>query len=171
MIEAVEQFRPALKTPLPGCDRRCQPILVYSDRTGGRHWMDRHDPSPHEAYGATLADPPAIWPSVVRTGPLTVDGTRSIAIVDGQEILLTPRECQILRCLGARLGEPVTFRTLLIEVWGDEGALLRQRAGNDGAHLPRVFVARLRHKLGRAARLLVSRPHIGFELLAEESAS
>jgi DNA-binding response OmpR family regulator len=165
VIEAAEHFRPTLKAPRPGCDRRCRPILIYSDRTGGRHWRDDHDPDAHEEYGARMANPPAVWVDVVRTGPLTIDGPRSIAVVDGYEIALTERERQILLCLGTRLGNPVPYQTILSEVWGEP--VIRRPSRDDRAHLIRVSMTRIRQKLNTAARLLVTRPTIGFELIRE----
>ena len=156
---AIAPSRPAvpLSEPdwrLPGCGIACQRRM--------------HDPWQHEAHARQEAlaevEARAERPTgVVRTGPLAIDFDAYCAFVDGVEVSLTPTEFRLLSTLALDLGRTCLFTTLVRLVWGDDQAQL----GEPGRHILRVTLARLRPKLGPAARLVRTVPTIGVRLLNE----
>ena len=103
---------------------------------------------------AVLATAPAL---VVRSGALTVDMERRLALVEGQDISLTPRDWGLLAALARDLGKVVTQRRLLTEIWGPAHA--------EDAQYLRVYIGQLRAKLGTAAGLLRTEAGVGYRLL------
>jgi two-component system KDP operon response regulator KdpE len=93
---------------------------------------------------------------LVRTGALQVDLDRRVARVAGEELVLTPRQWDLLAALAQGLGKVVTQRRLLTAVWGP--------AHVEDAPYLRVYVGQLRVKLGVAAGLLRTEPGVGYRL-------
>lgn len=99
----------------------------------------------------------------VQIGPLRMQLDAKRVFVDDIEIELTPTEFSMLEVMALRVGDVVTHRQLLHEVWGatstqDENSL-------------RVFVFRLRRKLqptSKSPRLLHTAPGVGYKLRAPE---
>ncbi|WP_431305526.1 response regulator [Sediminicoccus sp. BL-A-41-H5] len=97
---------------------------------------------------------------LVTAGALQVDLERRLASVAGAELMLTPREWDLLAVLARNLGRVVTQRRLLAEVWGPAHV-------EDSQYL-RVYVSQLRAKLGSMAGLLRTEPGVGYRLLEGE---
>ena len=76
---------------------------------------------------------------VFSVGNLRVDLVRRSVSVDGHEISLTPNEYELLKLLIQNAGKVVTHRQMLHQVWGADY--------ETGAHLLRVNISNLRHKL------------------------
>jgi two-component system KDP operon response regulator KdpE len=93
-------------------------------------------------------------PRVLRVGPLEVDLARRMARVGADVLRLTPREWDLLTALAWSRGRVVTHRQLLTKAWGVGHP-------DDAQHL-RVYVGRLRQKLGAAAGLLRTEPGVGY---------
>jgi len=91
-------------------------------------------------------------------GGLMVDLQRRIVRAQGTEVMLTPREYDLLAMLVRNAGRVITHRQLLSTVWGPAHA-------SDVQYL-RVYVAHLRQKLGAAAAGLIrTEAGIGYRLL------
>jgi two-component system KDP operon response regulator KdpE len=97
------------------------------------------------------------------SGDLSVDLTRRVVTVAGEEVRLTPTEYDILRALVSHAGLVLTHRQLLREVWG---------AGYEQeAHILRVNISNLRRKIEAdpsRPRHVVTEPGVGYRLVAEE---
>jgi two-component system KDP operon response regulator KdpE len=93
-----------------------------------------------------------------RVGNLKVDLVHHTATVTTQLLQLTKREILLLGFLAQHEGKICTHQMILKEVWGT--ALLEE------AHYVRVYVSRLRKKLGKAETLLITHPGLGYELRA-----
>jgi two-component system KDP operon response regulator KdpE len=95
-----------------------------------------------------------------------VDLPRRQVLVDGQEVHLTPFEFGVFSSLIRHAGRVVTYRQLLLEVWGDtQGAQL--------FHL-RIYMTQLRHKLElepSRPRYLQTEPGVGYRLATGGAAS
>lgn len=83
----------------------------------------------------TIDVPPAIYDD----GELRVDIADRRVTLAGDEIHLSKKEFDLLRCLIARPGRIITQQQLLKEIWGPEH--------HQDSHYLRVFVGRLRSKL------------------------
>src|SRR5215475_2456046 len=79
---------------------------------------------------------------IVRHGPLVIDLRTHRVTVDGQEILLTPKEFDILECLAADPGRVVSRQEILENVWDAHWY--------GPTKVLDVHVAALRRKLGAA---------------------
>jgi two-component system KDP operon response regulator KdpE len=94
---------------------------------------------------------------VFTDGDLSIDLDRRVVSVDGNEILLTPTEYDILRTLIQHAGKVMTHRQLLRTVWG--------AAYEDETHLLRVNVSNLRRKLEKdpaKPRHVTTEPGVGY---------
>ena len=77
----------------------------------------------------------------------------------GREVRLTPKEFELLRCLVAHAGRPVTHRELLQAVWGPD-------YGDEPEYL-RVFINQLRKKIeANPAKptIILTEPWVGYRL-------
>lgn len=100
----------------------------------------------------------------IQIGPLCMQLDTKRVFVDGAEIELTPTEFSMLEVMALRVGDVVTHRQLLQEVWGvtstqDENSL-------------RVFVFKLRRKLqptSKSPKLLHTALGVGYKLRAPEN--
>ena len=92
-------------------------------------------------------------PELFVLGDLAIDHGRRRVSVAGREIPLTAMEFELLRLLSANAGYPVTYETVLRQVWagrdsGDAGAVrafvknLRRKLGDDAADPAWVFTER-----------------------------
>ncbi len=97
---------------------------------------------------------------VIRAGELTIDLEHRRVTVAGQEVRLTPTEYDFLKALAAHPNKVLTDRMLLQQVWG-------ARYGAE-PHYLHVYAARLRKKLGPAARHLVTEPGVGYRFITDE---
>jgi two-component system KDP operon response regulator KdpE len=94
--------------------------------------------------------------SVIRADGLEVDIAARVVRRDGQEVHLTPTEFDLLRVLVRNRGRLVTYRELLVSVWGNSYA-------NDTQVL-RAHVANLRRKIepDEGPRYVKTDPRIGY---------
>ena len=88
---------------------------------------------------------------------LWVDLLARMVRLDGHELVLTPREYDLLAALVRNAGRVITHQQLLRMVWGPKHA-------EDTQYL-RVHISHLRQKLGPAAgRLIRTEPGVGYRL-------
>jgi DNA-binding response OmpR family regulator len=80
----------------------------------------------------------------ISIGGLRIDRQAREVILDGERVELSPKEFDLLALLGERLGEVVSKREMLAEVW-------RQPYGG-GDRTVDVHLSSLRNKLGESAR-------------------
>jgi two-component system KDP operon response regulator KdpE len=79
----------------------------------------------------------------------------------GADVRLTPKEFELLRCLVAHSGKPVTHRELLQAVWGPDH-------GDEPEYL-RVFINQVRKKIEpepAKPRFIVTEPWVGYRFVA-----
>ena len=100
--------------------------------------------------------------SVFNYRELSVDLNRRRVEVGGQEVLLTPKEYELLRVLVSQAGKVVTHRQLLNAVWG---------AGYEQElHMLHVNISNLRRKIEpepARPRFVITEPAVGYRLRAE----
>jgi two-component system KDP operon response regulator KdpE len=104
---------------------------------------------------------PASRRATYRNGPLEVDLESHEARLDGQRVALTATEWRVLDLLVANAGWVVPRERILARIWG------RDEPGD--VDTLRVFVRRLRRKLGddaRAPRYIETVRGLGYRLLA-----
>lgn len=96
-------------------------------------------------------------------GPLRIRPVERLVYLDGKEVSLTPTEFSLLQVMARRAGRVVTYRQLLLEVWG---------AGyTDDTQYLRVYMRQLRQKLERdpaSPQLLLTTPGVGYRLKAPD---
>lgn len=138
---------------LPGCGPRC--TAVYG-----------HDPLAHEMHGAD-----AVYATIrsrrsgdVATGPLLVQLGPSRVYVAQVEVRFPHYEFELLAHLAERLGDVCTTREITAGVWDQTYASAAYR---DAAHTTRVYMARIRQKLGQAGRLIETEFARGYRLADE----
>jgi len=90
-------------------------------------------------------------------GELELDLVHHQAACNGERIELTAKEFDILTYLARHVGNVCTHQMILGSVWGE--------GYGDEAEYLRVYVSRLRRKLGDNGRLLHTSPGIGYSLL------
>lgn len=91
---------------------------------------------------------------------ITIDLAWRRVSVDGVALVLSPREYDLLALLARNAGRVVTHRQVLTAVWG--------AAHGDDVQYLRVYIGRLRQKLGAAgAQLLLTEPGVGYRLVTE----
>lgn len=112
------------------------------------------------ARRAGYLTPPSDMADVV-LGDLRLDFTSREAWMDQERIELTPTEYMVLEVLGQHLGRFVSHRLLLERVWGVDAAAY-------GTHYLKVFINRLRRKLGDDAscpRYIETKRGMGYRLI------
>jgi two-component system KDP operon response regulator KdpE len=100
-------------------------------------------------------------PSLIRSGPLTIDFDARRVMLDGIRVRLTRKEFSLLRALALHAGEAVTQQLLLTEVWGAEHV-------NKSQYL-RVLVRQVRGKIEKDPanpKILTTESGIGYRLEA-----
>lgn len=88
---------------------------------------------------------------------LTVDYTKGLVFVEGEEVHLTPMEYKLLRLLINNRGKVLTHNYILNQIWGYSET-------NDAKSL-RVFMASLRRKIERDAtshRFIITQVGVGY---------
>lgn len=91
---------------------------------------------------------------------LTVDYSRGLVFVDGEEVHLTPMEYKLLRLLIANRGKVLTHNYILNQIWGYGEA-------SDAKSL-RVFMASLRRKIERDTanpRFILTQVGVGYRFV------
>jgi len=97
--------------------------------------------------------------TVFTEGNLSVDFTRRLVMVDGNEVKLTPTEYDLLRVLVTHAGKVLTHQQLLRQVWG--------MGYESEYHMLRVNVSNLRHKIEAEParpRTILTEPGVGYRL-------
>jgi len=140
-----------------GCNDRCELRTYLLPGVLRRRTEPVHDPHAHERYGAKCAGNPQ-W-DVIRTGPLVVDLTAATAMLSGRELMLSRREWLVLTTLAKARGGYVSTEDLSRALYPDERPTLQTR------HAGRVWMVRVRAKLGDAASLLQTQLTRGYRLL------
>lgn len=97
---------------------------------------------------------------IIQAGELLIDLEHRRVTVDGHAVDLTPKEYDFLKALASHPDKVLTDRVLLAQVWGWQYV--------DEPHYLHVYAARLRKKLGSAARRLVTEPGVGYRLVTDE---
>jgi len=103
---------------------------------------------------------------VVKFGPLAIDFSARIVLVNDQRVALTPKEYRLLQILAQHAGNVVTHQFLLREVWGNEHV--------DDTHYLRIFVRKLRRKIEAdptQPRILVTELGVGYRLVSTETSA
>jgi two-component system KDP operon response regulator KdpE len=96
---------------------------------------------------------------IYTSGKLTVDLSRRMVTLDGEEVRLTPKEYEILRHLVIHAGKVLTHQYLLREVWGP--------TFTGETHYVRVYVGTLRQKIEQNAaqpHYIITEPGVGYRL-------
>ncbi|HYI68408.1 MAG TPA: winged helix-turn-helix domain-containing protein, partial [Skermanella sp.] len=102
-------------------------------------------------------------PDILRIGSLTIDLARRLAIRDGAEQRLSPKEHALLSLFVRNRDRIMTHTQILREVWGPAHT-------HDTAYL-RVYVNQLRQKLEADPSrpvLIVTEPGVGYRLRSGE---
>jgi two-component system, OmpR family, KDP operon response regulator KdpE len=97
--------------------------------------------------------------AVFTTGDLTIDFSRRVVTVNGEEVKLTRTEYEILHFLGQNAGKVITHRQLLHAVWGPGYQ-------NETQYL-RVHIGNLRRKIEPSLtrpRYILTDPGVGYRL-------
>jgi two-component system KDP operon response regulator KdpE len=95
----------------------------------------------------------------VKAGPLTIDLAARIVSLNGQRVMMTPKEYKLLQILAQHAGNVVTHQYLLKEVWGSPHM--------HDTHYLRIFVRKLRQKIEEdptQPRILLTELGIGYRL-------
>jgi two-component system, OmpR family, KDP operon response regulator KdpE len=103
--------------------------------------------------------------TVVRAGPLSIDLAARIVTINGERVILTPKEYRLLQSLAQHAGNMVTHQCLLKEVWGSQHML--------DTHYLRIIVRKLRQKIEAdptQPRILLTDLGIGYRLALPETA-
>jgi two-component system KDP operon response regulator KdpE len=92
-------------------------------------------------------------------GDLVLDVAAHSATAGSRDLLLSPKEFAILKCLASQPGRLMTLRTLTEAVWGAD------KAGSPGAL--RVHIVNLRKKIGTGPDrpTIVTQPAVGYRIL------
>ncbi|KJF16374.1 response regulator transcription factor [Acidithrix ferrooxidans] len=101
--------------------------------------------------------------SSIEIGNILIDFAASQVQVKGVEIDLTQKEFALLSALARNVGRIYTHRQLLNDVWG-EGYF-------DEINYLRVYVNRLRQKLGQDGSLIRTRAGIGYQMVESDGDS
>jgi DNA-binding response OmpR family regulator len=102
-------------------------------------------------------------PAVVEIAGLKIDPSAREASFEGTELLLTPREFELLAFFAQHPGRVLTREELLRKVWGYN--YLGETRTVD------VHVRRLRMKIGEQHRVIETVPGVGYKLVARSTAS
>lgn len=105
-----------------------------------------------------LAKPQAEEPPF-QTGDLKVDGAAHIVTVGGREVHLTPNEYDLLAFLARHVGNPVTHRMIMDEIWG--------RHSSDQEVSLRIHIHNLREKIEAdvlVPEYILTEPGVGYRL-------
>ncbi|TAJ70191.1 MAG: response regulator [Phenylobacterium sp.] len=106
------------------------------------------------------SEPP---PSIISSGPLTIDLPRRL-VTRGQELVhLSPKEYDLLAKLALNAGKVMQHRDLLIAIWGP--------AHVDDTQYLRVFIGQLRQKIEPDAakpQIILTEPGIGYRFATDD---
>ena len=92
--------------------------------------------------------------SELTVGNITIDYTRKLVRVEGQDVRLSPKEFGILSLLASSPGRVFSREEILAEVWRGESYVLDRTVD--------VHIARVRRKLGEYAGRISNRQGYGY---------
>ncbi|MBI3630738.1 MAG: response regulator transcription factor [Candidatus Sungbacteria bacterium] len=95
----------------------------------------------------------------LRNGPIHMDLVRHYVYVNGESVVFTPKEYDLLRYFLVNCGKMLTHRQILKEVWGT--------AHTDDTQYLRVYIGQIRKKLDTQyglRSLIVSEAGIGYRM-------
>jgi two-component system KDP operon response regulator KdpE len=98
---------------------------------------------------------------VIKIGPLSIDLAARIVTIDGERVMLTPKEYRLLQLLAQHPGNVITHQFLLKEIWGSPHL--------QDTHYLRIFMRKLRQKIEAdptQPRILLTELGIGYRLVA-----
>jgi two-component system KDP operon response regulator KdpE len=87
---------------------------------------------------------------------LTIDTFRRLAHVEGKQLVLTPKEWDLLQLFSNNAGRVLTHRQILKAVWGSPDV-------NNIQYL-RVYIGQLRQKLGQSGALISTETGVGYRM-------
>jgi two-component system, OmpR family, KDP operon response regulator KdpE len=99
--------------------------------------------------------------SVIKIGPLSIDLAARIVTIDGERVMLTPKEYRLLQLLAQHPGNVITHQFLLKEIWGSPHM--------QDTHYLRIFIRKLRQKIEAdptRPRILLTELGIGYRLVS-----
>ena len=96
-------------------------------------------------------------PAILKFKELEIDSEQHIVRVNGKEIELTAKEFQLLHYLAENKGRVFSRERLLDSVWGIEGAIETRTVD--------VHMRRLREKLGKAEKHLITLRGVGYKFV------
>ncbi len=105
---------------------------------------------------ALLRRPKAHQGNDLQAGPLTLDITAHIAIVDGNDVQFTAKEFQLVEYLLRHKGEVISKDRLLDHVWSDESRVQHNTV--------ETFIANTRKKLGKHEDLIKTVRGYGYKI-------
>ncbi len=103
---------------------------------------------------------------VVKVGPLAIDLAARMVTINGDRVVLTPKEYRLLQILAQHAGNVVTHQYLLKEIWGSPHV--------HDTHYLRIFVRKLRQKIEAdptQPQILMTELGIGYRLATPEPAA
>ena len=100
---------------------------------------------------------------VMRVGPITLDAARHAVNLNGQALVLTPKEFDLLQALLESAGRVLSREYLLNRVWGYARADVIESRTVD------VHVRRLRAKLGEAGNRIATVKSVGYRFETDPS--
>jgi len=103
---------------------------------------------------------------VIKIGPLSIDLAARIVTIDGERVMLTPKEYRLLQLLAQHPGNVITHQFLLKEIWGSPHM--------QDTHYLRIFMRKLRQKIEAdptQPRTLLTELGIGYRLVAPDTAN
>jgi two-component system KDP operon response regulator KdpE len=106
------------------------------------------------------AEPP---PTIIKTGPLTIDLPRRFVTRGDEAVHLSPKEYDLLAKLALNAGKVMQHRDLLIAVWGP--------AHVDDTQYLRVFIGQLRQKIENdpaEPQIILTEPGIGYRFVTDD---
>jgi two-component system, OmpR family, KDP operon response regulator KdpE len=98
--------------------------------------------------------------SVIRAGPIEINLADCSGSIDGNRLVLGPKEYLVLKVLAQHVGKVVTRQQIMKEVWGDPHL--------DDTHYLRIVVRKLRKKIEvdpARPRILLTELGIGYRLM------
>lgn len=155
-----EKLRKELHNPVPIIfltARDTEKDLLVGFSSGGDDYISKPF-SLHEVLARVKAvlrrSPAQSAENRLQAGPLTIDMTRKLVEVEGQQLKLSPKEFGILCLLMRHPGRVFSREEILAHVWHGESYVLDRTVD--------VHIARIRRKLGDAGACLTNRQGYGY---------
>ena len=102
-------------------------------------------------------------PTVISTGPLTIDFPRRLVTRGDELVHLSPKEYDLLAKLALNAGKVMQHRDLLLAIWGAAHV-------NDTQYL-RVFIGQLRQKIEAnpsEPQIILTEPGVGYRFVTDD---